>query len=69
MGAALSYFILDGPLQYDAASEGDFAAIKAPNSNVDGLATVFVFPDLNTGNMTYKAVQAAVKCDQYRFNT
>jgi phosphate acetyltransferase len=48
---------LDGPLQYDAASVMDVAASKAPNSKVAGQATVFVFPDLNTGNTTYKAVQ------------
>ncbi len=48
---------LDGPLQYDAASVMDVARSKAPNSAVAGQATVFVFPDLNTGNTTYKAVQ------------
>jgi len=48
---------LDGPLQYDAATVMDVAASKAPGSNVAGRATVFVFPDLNTGNTTYKAVQ------------
>ena len=48
---------LDGPLQYDAASVMDVAASKAPNSKVAGQATVFIFPDLNTGNTTYKAVQ------------
>ncbi|NSL55718.1 phosphate acetyltransferase [Uliginosibacterium aquaticum] len=48
---------LDGPLQYDAASVADVAASKAPNSKVAGKATVFIFPDLNTGNTTYKAVQ------------
>ena len=48
---------LDGPLQYDAASVMDVARSKAPGSNVAGQATVFVFPDLNTGNTTYKAVQ------------
>lgn len=49
--------ILDGPLQYDAASVVDVGKQKAPNSPVAGQATVFVFPDLNTGNTTYKAVQ------------
>lgn len=49
--------IIDGPLQYDAASTPSVAASKAPNSPVAGKATVFVFPDLNTGNTTYKAVQ------------
>jgi phosphate acetyltransferase len=48
---------IDGPLQYDAAAIPDVAASKAPNSPVAGRATVFVFPDLNTGNTTYKAVQ------------
>ena len=49
--------LIDGPLQYDAASTLDVAKAKAPNSPVAGKATVFVFPDLNTGNTTYKAVQ------------
>jgi phosphate acetyltransferase len=48
---------IDGPLQYDAAAIPDVAAKKAPKSPVAGKATVFVFPDLNTGNTTYKAVQ------------
>lgn len=49
--------IIDGPLQFDAASVPDVAAKKAPNSPVAGQANVFIFPDLNTGNTTYKAVQ------------
>lgn len=49
--------VLDGPLQYDAASVREVGAQKAPGSKVAGQATVFVFPDLNTGNTTYKAVQ------------
>ncbi|WP_440906051.1 phosphate acetyltransferase [Catenovulum sp. SX2] len=49
--------LIDGPLQYDAASVASVAKSKAPNSKVAGQATVFVFPDLNTGNTTYKAVQ------------
>ena len=49
--------LIDGPLQYDAASTLDVARTKAPDSPVAGKATVFVFPDLNTGNTTYKAVQ------------
>ncbi|MCL1050765.1 phosphate acetyltransferase [Shewanella abyssi] len=49
--------IIDGPLQYDAAVMPNVARSKAPNSPVAGQATVFVFPDLNTGNTTYKAVQ------------
>ncbi|RRD91531.1 phosphate acetyltransferase [Conchiformibius steedae] len=48
---------VDGPLQYDAAVVESVAKSKAPNSPVAGKATVFVFPDLNTGNCTYKAVQ------------
>ena len=48
---------VDGPLQYDAAASEAVARSKAPNSPVAGKATVFVFPDLNTGNTTYKAVQ------------
>jgi len=49
--------IIDGPLQYDAATTESVARTKAPNSPVAGRATVLVFPDLNTGNTTYKAVQ------------
>ena len=49
--------LIDGPLQYDAAAIEDVAKKKAPNSKVAGKATVFIFPDLNTGNTTYKAVQ------------
>lgn len=49
--------LLDGPLQYDAAAIPEVAAQKAPHSPVAGKATVFIFPDLNTGNTTYKAVQ------------
>ncbi|GLP94811.1 phosphate acetyltransferase [Paraferrimonas sedimenticola] len=49
--------VIDGPLQYDAAVMPNVAASKAPDSPVAGKATVFVFPDLNTGNTTYKAVQ------------
>ncbi|MGB0894363.1 MAG: phosphate acetyltransferase [Parashewanella sp.] len=49
--------MIDGPLQYDAAVMPNVAQSKAPNSPVAGQATVFVFPDLNTGNTTYKAVQ------------
>jgi phosphate acetyltransferase len=48
---------LEGPLQFDAASDPDVAKIKLPKSEVAGRATVFIFPDLNTGNNTYKAVQ------------
>ncbi|MFC4639973.1 phosphate acetyltransferase [Deinococcus hohokamensis] len=49
--------LVDGPLQYDAASVLSVGRQKAPNSPVAGRATVFIFPDLNTGNTTYKAVQ------------
>ncbi len=49
--------LIDGPLQYDAAAIPSVAKSKAPNSKVAGKATVFIFPDLNTGNTTYKAVQ------------
>jgi phosphate acetyltransferase len=49
--------IVDGPMQYDAAVEPSVAAKKAPTSTVAGRATVLIFPDLNTGNNTYKAVQ------------
>ena len=49
--------LVEGPIQYDAAIEPEVAKTKMPESNVAGRATVFVFPDLNTGNNTYKAVQ------------
>ena len=49
--------VVDGPIQYDAAVEPSVAATKAPDSPVAGRATVLIFPDLNTGNNTYKAVQ------------
>ena len=49
--------VIDGPLQYDAAIMENVARKKAPDSPVAGKATVFIFPDLNTGNTTYKAVQ------------
>lgn len=48
---------VDGPLQYDAAVDADVARLKAPGSAVAGRATVFVFPDLASGNIAYKAVQ------------
>jgi phosphate acetyltransferase len=48
---------IEGPIQYDAAVEPSVAATKLPGSEVAGQATVLVFPDLNTGNNTYKAVQ------------
>ncbi len=52
-------FPLEGPLQYDAAFDLEVAKFKSPDSAVAGKATVFIFPDLNTGNNTYKAVQRA----------
>ncbi len=48
---------LEGPIQFDAAVDPEVARTKLPNSPVAGKATVFIFPDLNTGNNTYKAVQ------------
>jgi len=48
---------IEGPLQFDAAVDESVAKIKLVNSEVAGHATVFIFPDLNTGNNTYKAVQ------------
>ncbi|MBY4228214.1 phosphate acetyltransferase [Rhodococcus fascians] len=49
--------LVEGPIQYDAAIEPSVAKSKLPDSDVAGRATVFIFPDLNTGNNTYKAVQ------------
>ncbi len=49
--------LVDGPIQYDAAVEPSVAKTKMPDSKVAGRATVLIFPDLNTGNNTYKAVQ------------
>ncbi|MCR3755204.1 MAG: phosphate acetyltransferase [Candidatus Westeberhardia cardiocondylae] len=51
---------IDGPIQYDAAISRDVAILKSPNSLVAGRANVFIFPDLNSGNITYKAVQRSV---------
>lgn len=48
---------IEGPIQYDAAVDASVARSKMPDSSVAGQATVFIFPDLNTGNNTYKAVQ------------
>lgn len=48
---------IEGPIQYDAATDIDVAKTKLPNSKVAGYANVLIFPDLNTGNNTYKAVQ------------
>jgi phosphate acetyltransferase len=52
-----SEYEFEGPIQYDAAINKDVAAKKLPNSKVAGIANVLIFPDLNTGNNTYKAVQ------------
>ncbi|MFF3739060.1 phosphate acetyltransferase [Streptomyces sp. NPDC002566] len=49
--------MIEGPIQYDAAVEPSVAATKLPGSEVAGQASVLIFPDLNTGNNTYKAVQ------------
>ncbi|MFJ9991649.1 phosphate acetyltransferase [Pseudomonas putida] len=54
--------LIDGPLQYDAAANPEIARQLAPHSQVAGRATVFVFPDLNTGNTTHKAVQRSADC-------
>ncbi len=51
--------LIDGPMQYDAAIDMEVGKRKMPNSKVAGRANVFIFPDLNTGNNTYKAVQRA----------
>ncbi|NPU93466.1 MAG: phosphate acetyltransferase, partial [Gammaproteobacteria bacterium] len=53
--------LIDGPLQYDAAMIPTVGASKAPGSKVAGNATVLIFPDLNTGNTTYKAVQRSAQ--------
>ncbi|MCP1313537.1 MULTISPECIES: phosphate acetyltransferase [unclassified Halomonas] len=55
------HLAIDGPLQYDAAAIESVGKQKAPDSPVAGRATVFVFPDLNTGNTTYKAVQRSAQ--------
>jgi phosphate acetyltransferase len=49
--------LVEGPIQYDAAVDPEVAATKLPGSPLAGHATVLIFPDLNTGNNTYKAVQ------------
>lgn len=53
--------LIEGPIQYDAAVDIDVAKSKLPDSKVAGKASVFIFPDLNTGNNTYKAVQRETK--------
>jgi len=52
---------VDGPLQYDAAAIASVAHNKRPDSAVAGRASVFIFPDLGTGNTTYKAVQRSAQ--------
>ena len=52
---------VDGPLQYDAAASASVGRSKRPGSAVAGRATVFIFPDLDTGNTTYKAVQRSAE--------
>lgn len=52
---------VEGPIQYDAAVDNKVGMAKLPNSKVAGQANVFIFPDLNTGNNTYKAVQRETK--------
>ncbi|MEE8601200.1 phosphate acetyltransferase [Euzebya tangerina] len=54
-------FPVEGPIQYDAAIDAGVGQKKLPDSDVAGRATVFVFPDLNTGNNTYKAVQRSAR--------
>jgi len=49
--------MVEGPIQYDAAVDASVARTKMPESAIAGRITVFIFPDLNTGNNTYKAVQ------------
>lgn len=53
--------LIDGPMQYDTAVSQEIAKIKLPHSVVAGNATVLIFPDLNSGNITYKAVQQSSK--------
>ncbi len=50
-------FAIDGPLQYDAAIDPKVGKLKLPDSPVAGRANVFIFPDLDAGNIAYKAVQ------------
>jgi len=55
------YLKVEGPIQYDAAVDKSVGKTKMPDSEVAGQASVFIFPDLNTGNNTYKAVQRETK--------
>ncbi len=52
---------IDGPLQFDASIDKSVSKKKMPNSQVAGQASVFIFPDLNAGNIAYKAVQRSAK--------
>lgn len=52
--------IIEGPIQYDAAISKTVSALKVPNSSLSGSANVFIFPDLNSGNITYKAIQRSL---------
>jgi phosphate acetyltransferase len=51
--------LIEGPIQYDAATSAEVARVKAKDSSVAGQATVYIFPDLDAGNTAYKAVQRA----------
>lgn len=53
--------LIEGPIQYDAAIDPEVAQLKLPQSKVAGKATVFIFPDLNAGNIAYKAVQRSTR--------
>ncbi len=55
------HLLIEGPIQYDAAIDPEVARTKLPDSRIAGSATIFIFPDLNTGNNTYKAVQRSAK--------
>ncbi|AWH90592.1 phosphate acetyltransferase [Buchnera aphidicola (Melanaphis sacchari)] len=54
------HLIIDGPIQYDAAISKKVAQLKTPNSSILGDANILIFPDLNSGNITYKAVQRSL---------
>ncbi len=56
-GDGVADLAIEGPIQYDVAVDAGVAKTKMPESSVTGRATVFIFPDLNTGSNTYKAVQ------------
>jgi len=57
--------IIDGPLQYDAAVHEEIAKIKAPNSPIAGQASICIFPDLDSGNIVYKAVQRSANIPSF----